>query len=90
MQMIRNHAEAVVGPSKTKDLTNMIGFNFRMTEISLAIAIQQLKQIDQHVNKRVEIAESLSLNLANLLGIEVPKKVRDGCKHVYYVWALEI
>ena len=88
MQMIRNHAEAVVGPSKTKDLTNMIGFNFRMTEISAAIAIQQLKQIDQHVNKRVEIAESLSLNLANLLGIEVPK-VRDGCKHVYYVWALK-
>ena len=27
LQLIRNHAEAVVGPSKTKDLTNMIGFS---------------------------------------------------------------
>ena len=25
MQMIRNHAEAIVGPSNTQDLTNMIG-----------------------------------------------------------------
>ncbi len=88
MQMIRNHAEAVVGPSKTNDLTNMIGFNFRMTEISAAIAIQQLKKIDQHVNKRVDIAESLSSNLNDLPGIDVPK-VRGGCKHVYYVWAIK-
>jgi len=88
MQMIRNHAEAVVGPSNTKDLTNMIGFNFRMTEITAAIAIQQLKQIDQHVNKRVDIAEELSLSLNNLPGIDVPK-VRKNCKHVYYVWAIK-
>ena len=33
--MIRNHAEAIVGSSNTKDLTNMIGFNFRMTEITV-------------------------------------------------------
>ena len=88
MQMIRNHAEAVVGPSNTKDLTNMIGFNFRMTEITAAIAIQQLKQIDQHVNKRVDIAEEFSLNLSNLPGIDVPK-VRKDCRHVYYVWAIK-
>ena len=88
MQMIRNHAEAVVGPSNTKDLTNMVGFNFRMTEISAAIAIQQLKHIDQHVNRRVDLAENLSTNLNNLPGIEVPK-VRKNCKHVYYVWAIK-
>ena len=34
LRMIRNHAEAVVGPAKINDLTNMIGFNYRMTELS--------------------------------------------------------
>ena len=27
LQMIRNHAEAVVGPSGTNDIINMVGFN---------------------------------------------------------------
>ena len=32
-QLIRNHAEAVVGDMGFKDLTNMIGHNFRLGEI---------------------------------------------------------
>ena len=56
MQMIRNHAEAVVGPAKVKDITNLIGFNFRMTELSAAIANVQLSKIDEHVDKRVKLA----------------------------------
>ncbi len=86
LQMIRNHAEAVVGPSGTNDIVNMVGFNYRMTEMSAAIADVQLKNIDEHVKKRIEIAEFLSKNLGNLEGIYVPK-VRDKCNHVYYVWS---
>ena len=33
LQLIRNHAEAVAGEKDIADLRNMIGFNFRMTEI---------------------------------------------------------
>ena len=86
LQMIRNHAEAVVGPSGTNNIVNMVGFNYRMTEMSAAIADVQLKNIDEHVKKRKEIAEFLTNNLGNLDGIEVPK-VRDKCNHVYYVWS---
>ena len=32
MQLIRNHGEAVVEKKGVKDLTNMIGFNFRLGE----------------------------------------------------------
>ena len=40
--LIRNHAESVVGGMGIKEIANMIGFNFRMTEIEAAIAHEQL------------------------------------------------
>ena len=86
LQMIRNHAEAVVGPSGTNNIVNMVGFNYRMTEMSAAVANVQLKDINKHVVKRIKIAETLSESLNELEGIYVPK-VRKGCKHVYYVWS---
>jgi len=52
LQLIRNHGENAVGPLETSDLTNLIGFNFRMTEIQAAIGIEQLKSIDEHVGRR--------------------------------------
>lgn len=44
-QMIRNHAENVTAPREEKDLTNLIGYNYRMTEIECAIGIEQLKKL---------------------------------------------
>ena len=39
LQLIRNHAEAVVGDKGVTDLRNMIGYNFRLGEIEAAIGI---------------------------------------------------
>ena len=44
LQLIRNHGEAVVGPADYPDITNIIGFNYRMTELQAAIAREQLKK----------------------------------------------
>tara|TARA_B100000315_G_scaffold256779_1_gene303590 strand:- start:1456 stop:2322 length:867 start_codon:yes stop_codon:yes gene_type:complete len=52
MQMIRNHAEAVVGDKGVSDLSNMIGFNFRLGEIEAAIGMEQFKKLDQLVADR--------------------------------------
>ncbi|MFH1132658.1 MAG: DegT/DnrJ/EryC1/StrS family aminotransferase, partial [Pseudomonadota bacterium] len=38
LQLIRNHGEAVVGPASYKNITNIAGFNYRMTEVVAAIA----------------------------------------------------
>ena len=80
--------EAVVGPAKVHDLTNMIGFNYRMTELSAAIGLVQLSKIKKHVGLRKEFAENLSNKIANLPGINIPL-VRENCSHVYYNWALK-
>jgi dTDP-4-amino-4,6-dideoxygalactose transaminase len=87
MQLIRNHAEAVVHDKGVANLDNMIGFNFRLGEIEAAIGIEQLKKLDHLVEERVRRAERLTLGLAGLKGLRVPI-VKHGCSHVYYVYPL--
>ena len=87
LQMIRNHAEAVVGEAGIDDITNMVGFNFRMTELSAAIGLVQLAHIKDHIHRRQCVGEAFSQGVHGLKGVLAPK-VRNGCTHVYYVWAL--
>src|SRR5262245_24160194 len=87
LRLIRNHAESVVATDVDDDLTNMIGFNYRLGEISAAVGIEQLRQIDTHVMRREHIGRRLTEGIAELEGLRVPV-VRDGCRHVFYVWAL--
>lgn len=89
LQAIRNHAENIVEPAPIQDLTNMIGYNYRMTELSAAVGRAQLKRIDRLVFERQELAEALSEGLSGLEGISVPH-VRPNCRHVYYVWAARL
>ena len=89
LQLIRNHAEAVVGDKGVTDLTNMIGFNFRMTEIGAAIGTEQLKKLKVFADERAAAAERLSAGLRGLAGLRVPV-VKPDCSHVYYVYPLLI
>ncbi len=83
LRMIRNHAEAVVGPSNYPDLTNMLGFNFRMTEVEAAIALSQLDKLDGLLNKRWENIAYLEAGLSGIEALRAPK-VRDGSSHAFY------
>ena len=89
LKLIRNHGENVVEQYSIEDLTNIVGFNFRLTEIQAAIGIEQLQNIDMHVGKREASARSLSDGIKGLEGL-TPPKVRPGCRHVYYVWAVRL
>lgn len=85
MRLIRNHGENAVEPLGIEDLTNLVGFNFRLSELSAAVALAQLTHIDEHVRRRVAAAERLTEELTGLEGL-TPPSVREGCTHVYYMW----
>lgn len=85
--LIRNHAEAVVGPKGVGDLTNMIGFNFRLGEIECAIAIEQLKKLEDIVATRQRIAKRLTEGLKGLKGLTLPF-IPEGSTHVYYIYPM--
>jgi len=57
MQLIRNHAESVIEDKGETDLTNMLGFNLRITELQAAIGIEQLKKLEDEVLLRQKYAK---------------------------------
>jgi dTDP-4-amino-4,6-dideoxygalactose transaminase len=88
LQAVRNHSENILEYTKLSPV-NMVGFNFRLTEIAAAIGTEQLRKIESEVRKREAVGEMLSVKLADLEGLTVPS-VRSGCRHVFYVWAMRI
>lgn len=88
LQLIRNHAEVVVKNKGTQNIINLIGFNYRMTEIEAAIASEQLKKLETLVTPRIEAADYLTERLGAFPGIAPPRLRRD-VRHGYYVYALK-
>ena len=87
LQLIRNHAEAVVSGMNLKDISNMIGYNFRLGEIEASIGIEQLKKLKKLIKGRQDVADKLNKGLEGLTGLNLPK-ISKGCSHVYYIYPM--
>ncbi len=88
LQLIRNHAEVVVKNKGVTDLTNMVGFNYRMTEIEAAIAAEQLKKLENLLVPRISAADFLTRELTGLPGL-TPPVVKPGVRHGYYIYVMK-
>lgn len=75
--------------SATKYHHDVLGYNFRMTDIGAAIGIEQLKKLESFNNKRIENAKYLNDALADCDLIETPV-VKDGYKHVYHQYTIKV
>ena len=89
LQLIRNHGENSVQQLGIEDITNIVGFNFRMTELAAAIGIAQIKKSKKLVQRRIKLADKLSNRLRGINGLVVPK-VRHNCSNAYYIWAAKL
>ena len=87
LQLIRNHAEVVVGDKGVTNFSNMIGHNFRLGEIECAIGIEQLKKLNVFITSRQNLAHRLTKGLKGLRGLRTPL-VKDDRTHVYYVYPI--
>ena len=88
LRLIRNHAEQVVEGHGIDNIVNMLGFNYRMTEIEATIAREQLKKLDGLLEERKANIAYLEKELASIPCLEMPK-VRPGASHVYIVHPLQ-
>jgi len=86
-QLIRNHAENLVEAQQIDDLTNMVGSNYRMTELQAAIGVAQLDRLNACLEVRRALAARLTSRLAGLPGLRLPPPI-DPISHAYYVYAL--
>lgn len=89
-RLIRNHAEAVIASGmRVESLDNMVGFNFRMTELEAAVARCQLRKLDDLVAARLELVAYLSARIDGVPGVK-HAIVKPDCSHVYYRYPVSL
>lgn len=84
LQLIRNHGEAVVGPASYAHITNILGYNYRMTEIVAAIALEQLRKLDSLNESRLDLVDRLFRGLSKFDYLLLPP-ARPEHHATYYV-----
>jgi dTDP-4-amino-4,6-dideoxygalactose transaminase len=83
LQLIRNHAEAVVKGMGISDISNLVGYNSRMTELTAAIGTEQLKKMDAlNVSRRTNVAY-IAERSKDMPGF-VPAPVRPETEPVFH------
>ena len=81
IRLLMNHSESVVNDMihknipTLKSITELVGMNLRMTELSAAIAREQLKKLDGIVKQAQEQAKQFDI------------KIRPGCTSAFYKYA---
>ena len=85
MQLIRNHGEVITKDLSPEEIDNIVGFNYRMTELEAAVSIGQFKRLEYLTSHRIELAEYLTEKLKKFYGLILPKKENQS-KNVYFYY----
>ncbi len=87
---VAKRARLLINHGSSKRYHNeILGYNYRMTDISAAIGVCQLKKLDSWNENRIRNANFLSGSLKNIKGMAIPS-VRDGRKHVFHQYTVRI
>lgn len=82
---VRNHGESIAWGKKREYLSNLLGWNYRMTEIEAALGRCQLRHLDEWNDRRNANAAVLAKELAGLPFLTLPT-VRPGDRHVFHLY----
>jgi dTDP-4-amino-4,6-dideoxygalactose transaminase len=88
-QLIRNHAENITGPKDIKNLVNLIGYNYRMTEIECAIGTEQLKKLPSLIEQRLQNVLFFNEHLSHFPAFEIQSPVAADSVHTYYLYPVK-
>jgi len=80
--LLRNHG------MKIKYRHEILGFNFRMTDIVAAIGLEQLKKLEKFNKKRISNANYFNKNIKTK-GINLPR-IKKGYRHVFHQYTIRI
>jgi perosamine synthetase len=87
MRLVRNHGEVVVKDMDAADIKNIVGFNYRMTELEAAVSIGQFKRLDFLTRWRIKLAGYLTKKLSGFKGLILPTTEPKN-RHVYFVYPI--
>lgn len=84
-QLIRNHGQ---GKEKKYDY-KFLGYNYRMTDVLAAVAIEQLKKIRLFTKRRQLIARKYTKEIIKIRGL-IPPIVGKNRSHVYHQYTIRV
>jgi len=67
----------------------LVGYNYRMTNLQAAIALGQLEDINWHLKRRRQIAQTYNNYLANCEFVNTPVEL-DNVEHVYWMYSITL
>lgn len=85
LQLVRNHGENVVESMGWSELENMLGYNYRLTELQAAVAMIQLEKLEELTRPRIEMADCITECLQDRPELVLPE-IHPGDRHVYYLY----
>lgn len=98
LKLIRNHGEAVVSSAKYKNISNIAGYNYRLTELGAAIALSQLKKLKKLNKIRLKLVNFLKKKLKPYDFLMPMKsrfechncscKLKNKCFNSYYIFPI--
>lgn len=68
---------------------NILGYNYRMTDLQAAIGIEQLNKLESIISRRIELAKVYNDQLKDMSYIGIPSVPQDS-KHIYQSYVILI
>jgi perosamine synthetase len=87
MRYLRNHGEVVIGPANRLDMIDIVGYNYRMTEIESAIGEVQLKKLLDLNKVRQDLSKKLQMSLKEYEFLSGPI-IKQNCDHGFYLFPI--
>lgn len=68
----------------------MLGYNYRMSEINAAIGIVQMERLNEILNKRQKIADLYNEKLKNVEGVTIPYVHKNVTRMSWFVYVIRL
>jgi dTDP-4-amino-4,6-dideoxygalactose transaminase len=85
VKILRNHGASVSEEERHRGPKpyllpefDLLGFNYRMTDLQGAVGVVQLKKLDQFIDERARMAEQYRKELAGINWLSLPQEPEDG------------
>src|SRR5258706_15291021 len=91
LRLVRNHGEVVLSQREETppELAGLLGYNYRLTELQSAVALAQVRRLEELTVGRIDMANAMTEGLRGIDGI-TPPLVARGDRHVYYLYAFKL
>ncbi len=80
LRLLRNHGQ------RQRYYHDILGYNFRMSDVHAAIGLAQLSRFEEFTQKRIANAAFFDSRLSNV----ITPKVAPGFKHVYHQYTIRV